>query len=120
MYKRQIFKVTVDDLPLNKATSREVSSILNKWKAGKLDDTISATEQIAKVMNDQEILKAINNKSLKVDKIDDFFDGFKNIFKTVDVDGKSMSLFASLASKLRGGNILSDLSKVLKGLLKSN
>ncbi len=116
----EIFKVTVDDLPLNKATSREVSSILNKWKAGKLDDTISATEQIAKVMNDPEILKAINNKSLKVDKIDDFFKGFKDIFKTVDVDGKSMSLFASLASKLRGGNILSDLSKVLKGLLKSN
>lgn len=116
----EIFKVTVDDLPLNKATSIEVSNILNKWKTGKLDDTMGAAEQIAKVMNDPEILKAINNKSLKVDKIDDFFKGFKDIFKTVDVDGKSVSLFASLAKTLRGGDILSDLSKVLKGLLKSN
>ena len=31
----EIFKVTVDDLPLNKATSIEVSNILNKWKTGK-------------------------------------------------------------------------------------
>ena len=76
----EIFKVTVDDLPLNKATSIEVSNILNKWKTGKLDDTMGAAEQIAKVMNDPEILKAINNKSLKVDKIDDFFKGFKDRF----------------------------------------
>ena len=116
----EIFKVTVDDLPLNKATSIEVSNILNKWKTGKIDDTMDVAEQIAKVMNDPEILKAINNKSLKVDKIDDFFKGFKDIFKTVDVDGKSMSLFASVAKTLRGGDILSDLSKVLKGVLKSN
>ena len=115
-----IFKTTVDDLPLNKATSKEVSNILTKWKTGSLDDSMDAIEQIAKVMNDPEILKAINNKSLKVDKVDDFFKSFKNIFEVVDVDGKSMSLFASVAKTLRGGDILSDLSKVLKGVLKSN
>ena len=110
-----ILKVAVDNNKLNELTSHEVHKIIKKWTA---EGAEASLDEITKVMKDPEILKAINNKSLKVDSIDDFFKGFKNMFK--NVDGDDVTTFAKAAKGLRGGALLDDLVHVFKGVIKTN
>ena len=113
-----IFKIKIDNVQLNKLTSQEVNKILKSWSAGKFDESMDAAKQIAKVMQDEEILKAIKNGTLKTDKIDDFFNGFKTLFKKVD--GEDVTKFAKVAKTLKLGDTLGDLLSVVKGLVKTN
>lgn len=115
-----ILKVTVDKVPLKDCASREVRNILDRWKDGKVGDSNEFLHDISKVLNDDDIKKAIVNKDLKLDKIDNFLDDFKNVFKVTDVDGKDVSRFAKAAKVLKGGDLLKDLTTTFRTLIKSN
>ena len=110
-----ILKVTVDSNKLNQLTSLEVKKIIDKWTA---EGVTASLDDVAKVMSDKEILKAINSKALKVDSVDDFFTTFKKMFSKVD--GDNITTFAKAAKKLKGGAFLDDLIYVFKGLVKTN
>lgn len=110
-----ILKVTVDNNKLNQLTSLEVKKIIDKWTA---EGATASLDDIAKVIHDPEILKAINSKALKVDSVDDFFKTFKQMFSKVD--GDNITTFAKAAKKLKGGAFLDDLIYVFKGLVKTN
>ena len=116
----EILKTQFDGTELINCLDGDARKIIKSWKTGKLDDSMDAIEQIATVMREPDLLKAIDTKVLKTDTIDDFFKGFTNIFAKTNVDGKDISLFAKLSKTLKGGDLLEDLTKVFKGLLKSN
>lgn len=110
-----IFKVTVDGTRLDKLTTIEIEKILSKWTAGEAANI----DDIATVLSNDEILKAIKNKSLKVDNIDDFIQGFKGMFKVAD-EGADITKFGKLAAKLSGGTLTDDLIAAFRGVVKSN
>lgn len=110
-----VLKVTIDKNKLNQLTSLEVKKIIDKWTA---EGVTASLDDIAKVMSDKEILKAIDSKALKVDSVDDFFKTFKKMF--AKVDGEDVTTFAKAAKGLKGGTFLDDLVYVFKGLVKSN
>lgn len=105
----------MDNNKLNQLTSLEVKKIIDKWTA---EGATASLDDIAKVIHDPEILKAINSKALKVDSVDDFFKTFKQMFSKVD--GDNITTFAKAAKKLKGGAFLDDLIYVFKGLVKTN
>ena len=111
-----ILKIKVDNVRLDKLTTVEIQKIIGQWATGK-EATI---DDIAKVLNNDEILKAIKNKTLKVDTIDDFFKDFSKMLKIED----GASAFTKAAKLLRGGlegkDILNDLIYAFRGVVKSN
>ena len=116
----EILKVTVDGKPITDFTSYEVKNIIKGWKGTSTASNAELLSELSKVLNDDEILKAINNKTLKVDKADDLLNSFKKVFSSIADDGKEISLFAKSAKALRGGALLDDLIFAFKGFIRSN
>ena len=108
-----------DIFKLEKDLNLDPSSktILRKWASGTIDET-TVLQDLGKILKEEGVAKAIKNKDLKVNTIEGFIDGFKNMFKKVD--GKDVTKFASLANKLKGDGILATLKTVAKGAIKLN
>lgn len=114
-----IFKVSDGKLTLDKKIDTETLKILKGWVDGEsIADADKLTKDLAKVLQDPEIKKAIKNKELLTTHVDDFLDGFKTMFNMVD--GKDVTKFASVSKALKGDNLLSLLKKVAKGAIKLN
>ena len=111
----EILKVTVDGTRLDKLTTVEIEKIITKWTAGEAANI----DDIAKVLSNDEILKAIKEGTLKVDHIDDFVKDFKRLFEVTD-KASDMTRFGAVAARLTGGTLTDDLIMAFKGVAKSN
>ena len=120
-FVEEIYKVSDGKLSLIDKVDSSTKKIIEGWKAGgKVEDAGKITKELAHVLQDAEIKKAIKDEKLVTNHIDDFLKSFSKMFELVAEDGKELSKFASLTKKLKGNKILSLLKNAAKGVLRFN
>ena len=93
----------------------EAGKIMREWKAlDKVEVNKDTLKQFSRLLSNSDIQNAINKKTLKVNGLDEMFDSFKTIFKS------SKHLFREAKDILKGQDLIKDILKVVKGLVKFN
>ena len=93
----------------------DLNKIIKEWNSMTEIELDSRTlKQFSELLCDSDIQDAIKNKKLVVSGLDDLFDSFKTLFKS------GGSVFKNAASKLKGGSLIDDILKAVKGLVKFN
>ena len=97
-------------------TDTSVTKILKEWRALEKVDVDSKTlKQFSELLTNEHIQDAIGKGTLKVSGLDELYDSFKGLFKA----GSKVS-FKGVKDALKGGDLLGDVLKAVKGLIKFN
>lgn len=95
---------------------KDVTSILNEWNAlEKVEVNSKTLKQFSELLSNEHIQDAISKGSIKVSGLDELYNSFKTLFKA-----SSEVSFKNMKNALKGGDILTDILKVVKGLIKFN
>ena len=93
----------------------DLNKIIKEWNSMTEIELDSRTlKQFSELLCDSNIQDAIKSKKLVVSGLDELFDSFKTLFKS------GGSVFKNAASKLKGGSLIDDILKAVKGLVKFN
>lgn len=93
----------------------DLNKIIKEWNSMTEIELDSRTlKQFSELLCDSNIQDAIKSKKLVVSGLDELFDSFKTLFKS------GGSAFKNAASKLKGGSLIDDILKAVKGLVKFN
>lgn len=93
----------------------DLNKIIKEWNSMTEIELDSRTlKQFSELLCDSNIQDAIKSKKLVVSGLDELFDSFKTLFKS------GGSVFKNAASKLKGGALIDDILKAVKGLVKFN
>lgn len=117
-FAEEIKKISDKDGDLVKSLSRDSRKILDKWSAKAYGSTEQMSKDLAKMLNEDKILKAIENKTLKTNSIDDYIKSFKTLFELDDAT--KVTKFAKVADTLKGGKLLDVLKDIAEGAMKLN
>lgn len=105
-----------NDLMSKIATDTDMTKILKEWNTmSKVDVDAKTMKQFSELLSNEHIQDAITKGGIKVSGLDELYDSFKGLFKA----GSKVN-FKTAKNALKGGDLLGDVLKAVKGLIKFN